>query len=624
MRDSSELYSSKVTSDQIKVLDKEGDSTKRLGDDGLNYSECSDSPMRTSTHITTSDEGRNSLQRITKHVITAAKFPTNWPTVVSCEMNIPEWKDALRKAGLLDKYSDVIHGFESGFDQGIPNHTLRDLPYYTPDNHTSSKMVSDKIEQNLKEEVGRGRIYGPFTHQQMSRVYPFYRSNPLGAVVNGDGAIRPINNLSYPRNVEGVPSVNSFVNKNKFITTWDDFGRVATFFRSSKSLWLLALFDWQKAYRQIPTLMEQWKYLLVKDFNNFLYIDTRITFGGVAGCGSFGRPANAWKDLMLAENDIVTIFRWVDDNLFVKRFDSSTDMKDIVHRSKTLGVQTNEKKLSEFKHEQKFIGFIWNGMNKTVRLPENKLMERISQIDEVLAGESFSYNQIEVFVGRLTHVSYLLPQLRCYLCGLYRMKKDWQRSLAKRKIPDDVREDLTFWKETLSTFKHLRLIASPEPVDIAWVGDASTSYGIGVLVGKPWTQFRTTSAWDAADIECKHINYLETAAVHIGLLMTLQLSNRAGSHLVVWTDNTTTQAAITNQKSRSRAVNEEWKSIQRLLIYSQLEISAKRVTSEDNDADALSRGLKGTCLEVPRLHIQLPDHLSRFFVSSELSTVSSQ
>jgi hypothetical protein len=36
----------------------------------------------------------------------------------------------------------------------------------------------------------------------------------------------------------------------------------------------------------------------VKDFDGKLLVNTRITFGGVAGCGSFGRPADAWKLMM--------------------------------------------------------------------------------------------------------------------------------------------------------------------------------------------------------------------------------------------------------------------------------------------------------------------------------------
>jgi hypothetical protein len=63
-----------------------------------------------------------------------------------------------------------------------------------------------------------------------------------------------------------------------------------------------------------------------------LLLDTRITFGGVAGCGSFGRPANGWKEIMQQEFDLVHIFRWVDDNLFVRNPDSKTTMAEVVKR----------------------------------------------------------------------------------------------------------------------------------------------------------------------------------------------------------------------------------------------------------------------------------------------------
>lgn len=319
---------------------------------------------------------------------------------------------------------------------------------------------------------------------------------------------------------------------------------------------------------------------------------------------------------MKHEHDIVKVFRWVDDNLFLKRYNSTTEMSDIVARSTTLGVQTNAEKLSKFEHEQKFIGFIWNGMSKTVRLPEIKLEERRSQVDDVLTGENFSYNQIEVFVGRLNHVSYLLPQLRCYLCGLYRMKKSWHNKLARRKIDQDVREDLEFWKLTLGSFKHTRLIASAEPLEIGWVGDASTSYGIGVLLGNQWAQFRMTEKWKSADADHRHINFLKTVAIRLGLLMVLAIDDTPGRNLIVWTDNTTAQAAITNRRSKNKAVNNEWKVIQTILINSQLDIAARRVTSADNTADQLSRGLRGDCLPENRFLIELPPDLRTLFVNS--------
>ena len=123
---------------------------------------------------------------------------------------------------------------------------------------------------------------------------------------------------------------------------------------------------------------------------------------------------------MLAEFELVTVFRWVDDNLFVRRKGCKTDMNDIATRAIELGVLTNATKYKPFEDEQKFIGFFWNGVHKTVRLPNEKLAKRINQIKEFLVeGAMFSFNDIEIIVGRLNHVSYIVPQLRCYLCGLY-------------------------------------------------------------------------------------------------------------------------------------------------------------------------------------------------------------
>ncbi|EHS63894.1 uncharacterized protein PGTG_20876 [Puccinia graminis f. sp. tritici CRL 75-36-700-3] len=270
-------------------------------------------------------------------------------------MNIDLWKIALKNAKILTKYQDVLFGFEHGFHQGIPTHKLGNLRWFTPDNHRSAILAEKKIRESMDKELQQKRMFGPFDWEEVSRKFSFFRTNPLGAVVNGDGSVRPINDLSFPHGDPSTPSVNSFVNKDDFETTWDDFNEVSSFFRSCDGPVLLALFDWEKAYRQIPTHPSQWPYLMVKGMDGNLYLDTRITFGGVAGCGSFGRPADAWKEIMFAEFDLVKVFRWVDDNLFIKKPTSTTDMKDIVKRSTDLGVLTNLKKCSIFSDEQKLL-----------------------------------------------------------------------------------------------------------------------------------------------------------------------------------------------------------------------------------------------------------------------------
>ncbi|OAV91199.1 hypothetical protein PTTG_04715 [Puccinia triticina 1-1 BBBD Race 1] len=165
----------------------------------------------------------------------------NWPKEVRCEMNIPEWEAALRKAGLDQTFADVLHGFKAGFHQGIPDHTIAGMSHYTPPNHSSALQAKDKIEKLIQKELAAGLMFGPFTHLEVASKFPFFRTNPLGAVVNGDGSTRPINDLSFPRNNLCIPLVNSFVEAKDFEMTWDDFNIVACFFQNNKTSFHLAV-----------------------------------------------------------------------------------------------------------------------------------------------------------------------------------------------------------------------------------------------------------------------------------------------------------------------------------------------------------------------------------------------
>ncbi|KNF04476.1 hypothetical protein PSTG_02389 [Puccinia striiformis f. sp. tritici PST-78] len=514
-----------------------------------------------------------------------------WPLTISCKMNVPAWCKALEINNLLPRFQDVLDG----------------MRFFTPENHRSSALARDKIEESIKKELAAGRMFGPFTHDYVERKFEFFRSNPLGAVVNGDGSVRPINDLSYPRNDSAIRSVNSFVRSDDFETTWDDFQTVSRFFAGEDRPLELALFDWEKAYRQIPTRKDQWRYLLVQDFDGNLLLDTRITFGGVAGCGSFGQPADAWKLIMRNHFRLVNIFRWVDDNLFVRFQGDDVSMEEVVIKSQELGVMTNRSKYSPFGNEQKFIGFIWNGVLKTVRLPEEKIAQRIAQIEVFLdVQQKFSYEQVKVLAGRLNHVSYLLPHLKCHLNSLYRWLKSWIYRKAKQFTPMDVVLDLRKWVDTLENFEPTRIINWGPPIDVGWVGDASTSFGVGILVGKKWAQFRLFEPGNTPG----RIALLETIAVRLGLLMLLKLRDQRNKSLVVWTDNTTTENSINNLRSRDVKTNQEWMKIQDILIANRVHLVARRVVSKDNKADTLSRGVRSGQVVRDQVVVALPVDLT--------------
>ena len=72
-----------------------------------------------------------------------------WPAPVSCEMNLEVWESELRALNLFEKHGHLIDGFSFGFHQGIPVHSLGELNWFCPPNHSSALKVKDKIMKNL-------------------------------------------------------------------------------------------------------------------------------------------------------------------------------------------------------------------------------------------------------------------------------------------------------------------------------------------------------------------------------------------------------------------------------------------------------------------------------------------
>ncbi|OAV86023.1 hypothetical protein PTTG_01718, partial [Puccinia triticina 1-1 BBBD Race 1] len=88
----------------------------------------------------------------------------------------------------------------------------------------SAIEAGNKIQKSIAEELSAKQMFGPFSHVEVSRIFPFFRTSPLE-----------------------ILSVNSFINKNLFRTTWDDFKVVAHFFKTHQGPFHLAIFDWEKA-----------------------------------------------------------------------------------------------------------------------------------------------------------------------------------------------------------------------------------------------------------------------------------------------------------------------------------------------------------------------------------------
>lgn len=454
-----------------------------------------------------------------------------WPAPVKCKMNIREWEALMKEAGLERDIQYITEGFTNGFCLGIPQHELEGLRWYTPENHKSAVAAKKEIELTLEKEKKAGRMAGPFSHEEVEHHLGFFRSNPMGGAINGDGSVRMVNDLSHPKKDKSIPSVNSFVDKLNYGTYWDDFDKVAQFFQENPGEWECVIFDWQKAYRQLPGNPSQRRFLCILDFENRVWVDLAVGFGGVASCGVFGAPAHVWKVIVERLLGFPKIFRWVDDNLILRRPGTLSSLEDVTTISNHLGVETNPVKNHEFADEQRYVGFIWNGKDHTVRLPDEKLNERKKVILDLLGeGSSWSYDQVESFIGKLVHTVYIVPHMKAYMRSFYKWLKSWVNKAALRKTPTYVKTDLEEWNSCLLTFDARRLIPSQTAREVDWVGDASSSFGIGVLVGRNWACFKLEDGWQTVGlIEGKRlIAWAETVAIRLGLIVLSKLHQVGG------------------------------------------------------------------------------------------------
>lgn len=238
----------------------------------------------------------------------------DWPAPVMSKMNLEEWAELMKETGLEKDIPYITDGFKNRFCLGVPQHELEGMRWYTPDNHKLAVVARQQIELTLEKEKIAGRMAGPFTQKEVHKNLGFFCSNPMGGAINGEGSVRMVNDLSHPNKDLTIPSVNSFVDKQNYGTYWDDFDKVAAFFQENPGEWEVAIFDWQKAYRQLPGHPSQRRFLCILDFNGKVWVDLAVGFRGVASCGIFGAPAHVWKVMMETLLGFPKIFRWVDDN----------------------------------------------------------------------------------------------------------------------------------------------------------------------------------------------------------------------------------------------------------------------------------------------------------------------
>ncbi|PSR80886.1 hypothetical protein PHLCEN_2v6595 [Hermanssonia centrifuga] len=138
-------------------------------------------------------------------------------------------------------------------------------------------------------------------------------------------------------------------------------------------------------------------------------------------------------------------------------------------------------------------------------------------------------------------------------------------------------------------------LSSPEPLDLSWWGDASTSFGIGVVMGSFWGVWRWAPGTMVGPKKEFDIGWAEAVAVELGMHMAIHHSLIASrplhqNSILVRSDNSGVTTVINKGRSRSRNTNIILKNIYKLCAEHRVHLVAEHVAGKSNISDALSRG----------------------------------
>jgi hypothetical protein len=275
-----------------------------------------------------------------------------------------------------------------------------------------------------------------------------------------------------------------------------------------------------------------------------------------------------------------------------------------------------------------FLGLLWDLPHRRVSLPEDKRQKYLTRVRDMLttmrANLAFSLLTLQELHGALCHLCFVYREGRSRVAVFSNAMSGFKgNSLARRHLSNTALKTLLWWERKLDDASFFRQLAPIGTLrDLGIYVDASTSWGIGIIIGSSWYAIPLKADWKSL-LPGHDICWLEAVAIEL-LFMFLDQLDIHDMHLLVRSDNKGAIGAHTKGRSPNVGIN---LCVRRTYAISAgLSITPKivYVPTDDNLADAPSRGESA-----PHTHqrdrlarsFQLPAELALVFVDELLVTV---
>jgi hypothetical protein len=564
--------------------------------------------------------------------------PLNNIFPIVTKLKAEAWELALKNAGILNEFNDIPVGLRQGFFCGLENYSLACTS--VPPNHFTSQEDEDFVIMKYAEEMALGRISHGYDPDTLFSLIGHFRTAPLAVIDQGSSKRRVIVNHSYPKNRNSIQvdlislpvdapknyiidptitSINTIIDSKKFQCAWGSFSECYLLVADAPEGSEAAIFDVDAAFRNIPTHPSARPFLAIM-IKGLIHLDHVLNFGASPSPGIFGRVADALVKI-LEQRGIEAVLKWVDDFIFLcypsgrmpdgtYKFTYSAEL--IWDIADELGWPWAPAKFVDFSRTFLYIGFLWDLSAKVVELPEKKKSKYLERISSWTHNSFHTSKEAETIIGTLNHVCLVVPEGRSRLVSLYKFRggfKANQASAVKHRLSAGTAEDVAWWRRRLQhKFVGMGIIRPPEPLDKGVFVDASTDWGIGLILDGKWLAWQLRDGWQS---DGREIGWAEMVAVELAV-RTLIMGRFKNCHVIIHSDNQGVVGALRAGRSRGTQQNAILHEVVRLIQDHSLWISSTWVPSSENRADNPSRGVfpgKGSLYAFPP---KLPYHLTQF------------
>ena len=481
----------------------------------------------------------------------------------------------------------IVTGIKEGFRVGYHYGHRREK---AASNMQSAREHPEVVREYLAKERAEGRVLGPFPPSSL----PGVQVSRFGVIPKkGKNKWRLILDLSSPegRSVnDGIPAdlcSLSYVSVDDAARAIVGAGRGA----------LLAKVDVASAYRIVGVHPED-RLLLGMLWDGGLYVDTVLPFGLRSAPKIFTALADA-LEWIVRQAGVEVVLHYLDDFLLVGRpalAECGTNLDTLLGVFERLRIPVAMDKLEGPATLITFLGIELDTGCMTLRLPQEKITELRSLLEEWQTKKVCLTKDLQSLVGKLQHACKVVRPGRTFLRRMFDLLKGVPRRQRFIRLNTAFRSDLAWWGTFMEGWNGISMVPNPDaPPDALLFSDASGGFGCGAWSDQAWFQYLWPDCFASKSIAAKELLPIVMACFVWGTAWRQR-------HVLAHCDNQAVVEVINAGSCRDPDLMQLLRSLFFVTAHLQITLRAVHIPGHLNRAaDAISRD------HLISFHMQVPE-----------------